>query len=214
MKRSLLIFTVLVIAVLLGIAYAPQFFESTDNSPGASSSSSSKGGSTTVSSSSVGRELACTDGKDNDGDKLNDCDDPDCAGSNDCRCGALSCGAEGNSCRAENGCICNNANGCEACHLKNDTCRTNADCCAGTGLSCQEIFVAGEGTEKRCMPATTFVCDITCEGTAGSTKGTWGAPTSCVTSTPPEGAEDCEKLTGACELSPNADRNKRKCWNT
>ena len=175
------------------------------------STSSSSVSSAGTSSSAVKKEAQCGDQKDNDGDGLADCDDPDCAKVASCRCSALSCGDPNErgsefTCRPEEGCICNDANGCEACKVKSQTCRTNADCCGGTNLTCQE-FLEGSKPVKRCMPESVTVCDITC-----GPGGIWGAPSGCKTGYAPADAEDCDTLVGACDLAPNAERNERKCW--
>src|SRR3989344_9220060 len=124
-RQSILL---LLVAVIVGVALA-LLLRSVQPS-GLSGDQSSSASSQAVEA----RELDCEDGLDNEGDTLSDCDDPDCSGAAACRCGALSCGgSEGQTCQPEDGCICRSGE-CMACRLKDQTCETSADCCAGLAL--------------------------------------------------------------------------------
>lgn len=210
---------ILVLVVLVLVAY---YFSGNPLTGGDSESGSSSSISSMMSSSdgsepvAAGRETACTDGRDSDGDNLADCDDPDCAGNPVCRCSALSCGEGGEefSCLPAAGCICDDALGCTVCKSENQACNTTADCCMGLGYECSAVTKSDGSTEKRCMrPTNAHLCDITCEGNSDSNMtGRWGEVTNCGAKTIPPDTADCASLKGSCNLSPIAERNKQHCF--
>lgn len=161
------------------------------------------------------RETQCGDRVDNDGDGGADCADADCMRVASCRCNTLSCGDPKDrtskfTCLREEGCICDEKNGCVPCRGEKQSCGDGSDCCTGFGLTCQEILLGGK-REKQCLPLPQTVCTIVCEGKDGTT-GEWSSPTGCATDRVPENTPDCETLRGTCNRSPNEERNTRKCW--
>jgi len=209
-RQSILL---LLVAVIVGVALALwlRSVQPSGLSGDQSSSASSQAVEARSSQTAAARELDCEDSLDNEGDTLSDCDDPDCSGAAACRCGALSCGgSEGQTCQPEDGCICRSGE-CMACRLKDQTCETSADCCAGLALECQQVTLATGALEKRCLPLSRFVCNIRCAGPTGG-EGVWGEPYGCATGTAPDEVGDCTELVGACDVAPVADRNVRRCW--
>ncbi len=218
-KAFLLLGAAILIAVLIFGTMQYESGETGGDAGGSESqSSSSSAAASVVRSTAIGRELACADGVDNERDRLTDCDDPDCAGSQECRCSVRSCGNAGTpgsslTCLREEGCICDSKQGCIACRVSNQTCVTSGDCCFGLGLGCTEVFLGSGVRERRCMPVQRQICTIRCKGNAATDEqGTWGNPTNCAPADSPPDLEDCPSLQGTCNLSPNADRNQRKCW--